>query len=90
MKKLGTYKYKFPMYSHASRAYQQFEMRVEIVTERGNRYRIKYLGFHANGAAVNSLHWVRKDKVKLDHPVVIAEVLAPTYTQEVRMPYKDD
>lgn len=86
MKKLGTYTYKHPMYAHASRAYQQFEMRVEVVGARANKWQVKYLGFHASGAAVNSLHWVRKDKVKLDEP----EAAAPSHMPEnIRLPYKD-
>lgn len=101
MKKLGTYRYKHPMYSRSSRAYQQFEMRVEVVAERGNKYQIKYNGFHASGAAPGSLHWVRKDKVRLDDEVyngdiaavnikaVIENGRAKFYVAEVRLPYKD-
>jgi hypothetical protein len=64
--KTGTYTYKHPMYKHASRAYQTFVMRVRVVAEKANKYQVAYLGFHASGAEPYTLHWVRKDKVRLD------------------------
>lgn len=84
--KNGTYTYKHPVYDHGWRTYVEYTMRVTVVNEKANKYQVKYLGFHASGAAVGSLHWVRKDKVKLDEP----EAVKPTPpAHEVRLPYKD-
>lgn len=91
--KLGTYTYKHPTYNSGVRTYVEYQMRVQIVDERANKWKVKYLGQHASGAAIGTLHNVRKDKVRLDHPTIVNEVTAPTFTaprDNVRLPYKDD
>lgn len=84
--KNGTYKYKHPTYNGGVRTYVEYEMRVTVVNQRANKYQVKYLGFHASGAAVNSLHWVRKDKVRLDTPEPI--IITPP-ARDIRLPYID-
>lgn len=64
--KLGTYTYKHPTYTGGVRQYVEYQMRVQIVDERANKWKVKYLGQHASGAAIGTLHNVRKDKVRLD------------------------
>lgn len=86
----GLYTYKHPTYVSGIRTYVEHQMRVSIEREKGNRYQVKYLGFHASGVAVNTLHWVRKDRVKLDSPA--DEAAAPTMKalpDNYRLPYKD-
>lgn len=87
----GLYKYSHPVYDgRGRRTYTPYAMRVEVVTEKGNRYQVKYLGQHANGAAIGSLHWVRKDKVKLDSPVQEAAApCAKPLPENYRLPYND-
>ena len=92
----GTYTYKHQTYVSGIRTYVEHSMRVAVVAEKGNRYRVKYLGFHANGSLVNSLHWVRKDSVRLDNTKVDpAKVIVrpPLWIddlgREIRSPYKD-
>lgn len=60
-------------------------LRVEVVEETKTSYRVKYLGLHANGAAVGSLHWVRKDKVRIDGEDAVQAPAA----RNIRLPYKD-
>lgn len=85
MKRLGLYTYLYRVRNYGVGQYESANMRVEIVGERSNRYRVKYLGLHANGAAFGTLHWVRKDKVHEDSPPP-AEVVE----REGWLPYKDD
>ena len=75
MKTLGTYTYNHLMYKHSSRAYQVFTIRVEVVNERANKWQVKYLGFHASGEAPGGLHWVRKDKVRLDEVIGVGALV---------------
>ncbi len=87
MKKLGTYTYKrlakFKAADTHPSMLEKQTLRVEIVDERRNQWRVKYLGFHASGAALGSLHWVLKSNVKLDkaEPSVVRD--------DIRSPYKD-
>lgn len=67
------------------RTFMQYKMRVEVLAEKGNRYQIKYKGLHARTQSINTIHWVRKDKVKLDIPEV-----KPAQQLELRLPYKDN
>lgn len=91
MKKLGTYTYKHPTYNGGVRTYVEHSMRIEVVDERANKYRIKYNGFHANGVAIGSLHWVRKDKVRLDEGNGLKPMaLYVNEARDIRLPYKDD
>lgn len=62
------------------------KMRVEVLEEKGNRYHIRYKEHHARDQSINTTHWVRKDKVKLDGP----EVVKPSQQLELRLPYKDN
>lgn len=94
--KLGTYTYKHPTYTGGVRTYVEYQMRVQIVDERANKWKVKYLGQHASGAAIGTLHNVRKDKVRLDVPGAINGIsvhsLAPQDRPQIniRLPYKDN
>lgn len=87
-KEFGTYTYQHPVYDTGGRVYNTFTMRVEIVGAKGNRHHIRYLGQHANGAALNSLHWVRKDKVAIDGEPVVQSAMRKLLDTP-RLPYKD-
>lgn len=92
-KKLGTYRYNWrPPYQKAS---TPCFVRVEVVGESRTQYHVKYNGFHADGSAPGSLHWVSKKKVALDVGVLyINEVthVSPEQMRKVkaRLPYKDN
>lgn len=92
-KKLGTYRYNWrPPYQKAS---TPCFVRVEVVDESSKQYLVKYNGFHANGSAPGSLHWVSKKKVALDKPTPDADVIARiirnrTSVPPIRLPYKDN
>lgn len=83
----GTYKYSYKHVGYLELT--PYTLRVTVVAERGERYQVKYLGFHANGAPVGSLHWVRKDKVKLDNETPVQVKAAPV-RDDIRLPYKDN
>lgn len=91
----GLYTYKHPTYVSGIRTYVEHQMRVTVVREKGNRYQVKYLGSHASGVAVNTLHWVRKDRVKLDDPLAMPKSLDEAARElkalpdNYRLPYKD-
>lgn len=40
---------------------------VEVLGRTGTQYKVKYLGFHANGAPVGHVTFVRMDRVTVDH-----------------------
>lgn len=95
MKKLGTYTYKRfagqvldTRHNRNKPTFTEHTLRVEVLGETLRKYQVKYLGFHANGAAVGYVTWVKKDKVALD-------VAEPTQVQpgppreDIRLPYKD-
>lgn len=93
MAKLGTYTYKQFTGQVLDTRHNRYKptfaictMRVEVVDETQRKYRVKYNGFHANGARPGTLAWVGKEKVKLD----AEEPPTPTAPRgEVRLPYKD-
>lgn len=66
------------------REFTNHKMRVEVLEEKGNRYRVRYKEHHARTQDINTAHWVRKDKVKIDGEVKPAQQL------ELRLPYKDN
>lgn len=82
---LGTYTYKHIAYVDGARVLLKHSMRVAILAEHSTQYKVKYLGFHASGAAVNSLHWVAKKNVRLDAP----QLTPAKDLQNIRLPYKD-
>lgn len=81
--KTGTYKYSHPTYVSGVRTYVTHLMKVEIMAERGNRYQVRYLDQHASGVVANTLHWVRKDKVR------IVGIEPKPAREDIRLPYKD-
>jgi len=82
----GVYRYQFRVWDDLGRrVLKTHKIRVEIIEEKGNRYRVRYMEYHANGDAPNSLHWVGKDKVTVSGPPVINPV-----REGVRLPYKDN
>lgn len=85
----GTYKYKHQTYVDGIRTYVDYSMRVTVVAERANKYQVKYHGQHAGGAAIGSLHWVRKDKVKLDDFDNGSRIEFKGLPDNYRLPYKD-
>lgn len=95
---LGYYKYK--TYSYASGRpvlTGSHCLRVEVLRATLRKYHVRYLGFHANGSAVNSLHWVKQEKVQLDDPAaeIPRQEIDPVTSQprpvrEIRLPYKDN
>jgi len=73
-------------YRHAYEVYpvlrlQSMTMRVNVISEKGNRYYVMYMGLHANGSPPGSCHWVRKSNVRVDPP--------PVSPDNIRLPYKD-
>lgn len=87
-KKLGTYNYDQWVYGRGGKKTEPRTLRVEVVGEFPNHYRVKYLGFHASGAKPGTFHTVRKDKVVLDAPEEPRK-FAPRVT-DIRLPYKDN
>ena len=91
---LGTYHYKTYTYSGARpELFAAHKMRVEVLKATQRKYYVRYMGLHANGAAVNSLHWVKQSKVFLDDPAAIVpretQPAAPREVGDIRLPYKD-
>lgn len=84
--KTGTYKYAHQTYVRGVRTYVDYTMKVEIVGERANKHQVKYLEQHASGVDAGTLHWVRKDKVRI-HGIEPAE--RPAVRDDIRLPYKD-
>lgn len=105
MKKLGTYTYKRYLGQAQHRSgrtnpvFELLTLRVEIVDETQRKYRVKYLGFHASGEQPGGLHWVGKDKVKLDEVRLLTGIVGDTTNHaapssridfdNIRLPYKD-
>lgn len=73
----GTY-----FYSHGYPTLKGYSLRVEVIGETAKSYRVRYLGFHANGAPPGTVTWVALRKVKID-----GEAFKPTF--DIRKPYKD-
>lgn len=63
---LGTYYFKHAT-SQSPLVLTDFKLRVEVIAEKGERYQVKYLGWHPSGAAYGSLHWVKKKKVLINY-----------------------
>lgn len=82
----GVYSYAVMSWNSAEfrREFKAFKMRVEVLEEEGNRYHIRYKEHHARTQSINTTHWVRKDKVKID------EAPAAPHQYELRLPYKDE
>lgn len=95
---LGYYNYK--TYSYASGRpvlTGTHRLRVEVLRATLRKYYVRYLGFHADKSAVNSLHWVKQEKVELDDPAadIPRQEIDPVKNQprpqrDIRLPYKDD
>lgn len=75
-------------YRAAVRTLQEYTLRVQVLEESKNCYRVKYMGFHANGAAVGYTTWVKKTSVKLDQAEDTQVKPGPT-RDDIRLPYKD-
>lgn len=78
---IGTYFYQYAVSAYPVLRLERFNMPVEVVAEKGNRYQVKYLAFHMNGARPGTLHWVQKRKVAVKPP--------PVNPENIKLPYKD-
>jgi len=89
----GIYKYNhrrvisaFPYYEYVG-----FMLRVEVLAELPKTYKVKYLGFHANGAPPGTITNVRKRSVTLEGVAIKPAPEPRQYDPElIRKPYKDD
>ena len=83
--KLGTYKYKHQVGArdnYGEAVLTAFTLRVEILEERGERYRVRFMQYHADGRGPNTTSLVLKKNV-------IADDVAPREVPPLRLPYKD-
>jgi len=61
------------------------KMRVEVLEEKGNRLKIKYLEHHARTQDIHTLHWVFAKSVQRSEAPEVKPV-----REGVRLPYKDN
>ena len=101
---LGNYTYKtYTCTSGRPKLLGTHTLRVEVLKATQRKFLVRYMGFHANGSAVNSLHWVGQQKVKLDDPSAAVPratkdevettqraVSAAAVRDDIRLPYKDN
>lgn len=74
-KQLGTYTYKQfagnlldALHNRMVPTFNTHQMRVQVIGETQRKYKVRYLGLHANGTRVGHETWVGKTKVALDRP----------------------
>lgn len=63
----GVYKYQYLAATRPTRVMKEDSVNVEVLAHTETQYKVKYLGFHANGAPVGHITFVRKDRVLVDH-----------------------
>lgn len=81
--KLATYRYSYAVARFPVLQLSRFTLRVEVLDEKKNRYKVRFMQFHADGRKPNTVAWVKKSSVELDK-------VEPAPTIEIRLPYKDD
>lgn len=96
----ATYHYRHQVRQGRDKVLQDAQMAVEVLGYTDTQYKVKYLGFHANGAPVGHVTFVRKDRVVISREVPATELLAlprvskpkkvkKVVTRDAWLPYKD-
>lgn len=91
------YHYRHQVGQGRDKVLQDAQLNVEILGYTDTQYKIKYLGFHANGAPVGHVTFVRKDRVAVDFRDVLRELPRVSTPKKVKkvavargwLPYKD-
>lgn len=63
----GVYTYQYLKAARPQKVFERASVNVELLAQTATQYKVKYLGFHANGAPVGHITFVRKDRVTVDH-----------------------
>jgi len=92
----ATYHYRHQVRQGRDKVLQDAQLAVEVLGYTDTQYKVKYLGFHANGAPVGHVTFVRKDRVAVDDTEVrrlLPQVSKPKKVKRVAvtgwLPYKD-
>lgn len=87
----GTYHYKHLVTYYPVKDFRALTIRVEVLEESATRYRVRYLGAHANGNKPGYTTWVQKTKVTVDGetPTPIQRPNARAAKQSAWLPYND-
>lgn len=92
----ATYYYRHQVRQGRDKVLQDAQLAVEVLGYTDTQYKVKYLGFHANGAPVGHVTFVRKDRVAVDDADVrrhLPQVSKPKKVKRVAvtgwLPYKD-
>lgn len=90
------YHYRHQVRQGRDKVLQDAQLAVEVLGYTDTQYKVKYLGFHANGAPVGHVTFVRKDRVAVDDVEVrshLPQVSKPKKPKRVAvtgwLPYKD-
>ena len=82
---LGTYQYRYAVARRWPVVLERYSVRVEVLAEVLTRttlyYRVRLMGYHADGRGPGTVMRVKASSVKLDRP-------GPAIS--VRLPYADD
>lgn len=83
----GTYWYRVLMQLYPTPSYASARMAVDILEEKGKRYKIRFRTQHVDGRPAGHVTWVQKRKVTLLNATQ-AKPQGPDI-ENLRLPYKD-
>ena len=83
--KLATYRYSYAVAVYPRLQLSIFTLRVEVLEEKGDRTKVRFMQYHADKRPPNTLTWVKTASLQMDET---EQKEAPT--RDIRLPYKDD